>query len=98
LTVVFSPNVCEWRVRYGQLVICFARLARISIVVARVRIGHTGLTAAASYLGGTLTLDKGMGANHTVFEGSIATPAAASQPAWRVQVVDERLQVRSAQP
>jgi len=58
----------------------------------------TGLTAAAGYLGGTLTLDKGMGVNHTVFEDSIATPAAAPQPAWRVQVVDERLQVRSAQP
>jgi len=135
----------------------------------------TGLTAAAGYLGGTLTLDKGMGVNHTVFEDSIAKwtdvaslaeltpgtpvrvsaggvpvvlvrqgsavralsatcvhaggpldegtvvdgclrypwhgsefrltdgkvmrgPAAASQPAWRVQVVDERVQVRSAQP
>ncbi len=32
----------------------------------------TGLAAAAGYLGGTLTLDQGVGVNHTVFEDSVS--------------------------
>ena len=32
----------------------------------------TGLAAAAGYLGGTLTLDQGVGVKHTVFEDSVA--------------------------